>query len=136
MEPLSSLPDLHPADRVDAEAIGRLLDAWPDAFVVIDDVESLVDTEAEDVVLQWFKRTGSASGRLIVSGTATEMAASFRGLVVLTRRSGRGVLLNPTTYAEGDLLGVRIAPGEDAPRIPGRGLLVQDGHAVPVQVAG
>ncbi len=133
--PLSSLPDLHPADRVDAEAIGRLLDAWPDAFVVIDDVESLVDTEAEDVVLQWFKRTGSGSGRLIVSGTATEMAASFRGLVVLTRRSGRGVLLNPTTYAEGDLLGVRIAPGDDAPRIPGRGLLVQDGHTVPVQVA-
>ena len=132
---LSSLPELHTAARFDAEAIGRLLDLRPDAFVVIDDVEGLVDTEAEDVVRQWFKRTGSAHGTLIVSGTAAEMAASFRGLVVLARRSGRGVLLNPTTYAEGELLGARIAPGDDAPRIPGRGLLVQDGHATPVQVA-
>ena len=42
----------------------------------------------------------------------------FRGLSVVARRSGLGVLLNPTSYADGDLLDVRIAPSDPGPHCP------------------
>ncbi len=123
-------------DGRDATGLVSVLEASPEAYVIVDDVERLMDTEAEDVVLQWFKGLPPGSGGLAVGGSASEMAAMFRGLSVVARRSGHGVLLSPTSYADGDLLGVRIGPSDAAGPIPGRGLLVRDGTATPIQVAG
>jgi S-DNA-T family DNA segregation ATPase FtsK/SpoIIIE len=72
---------------------------------------------------------------LLVAGNASELASMFRGLSVLARRSGQGVLLQPSSYADGDLLGVRLPTTVIGERIPGRGVIVHDGVSEPVQVA-
>ncbi len=120
----SEMPRLH-----------ALLARHPDCCVVVDDVERLLDSEAEDVVTQWFKSAERVAGSLLVGGNASELASMFRGLSVLARRSGQGVLLQPSSYADGDLLGVRLPSAGIGERIPGRGVIVQDGSAQPVQVA-
>jgi S-DNA-T family DNA segregation ATPase FtsK/SpoIIIE len=119
-------------DQVDR--LRSLVAERPDSCLLIDDAERLADSEMEDVVLQWFKGSGSGRGALVVAGSSAEMTLAFRGLSVVARRSGQGILLGPTSYAEGELLGVRT-PSAHAPSIPGRGLLVRAGQAIPVQVA-
>jgi S-DNA-T family DNA segregation ATPase FtsK/SpoIIIE len=123
---------------VEASEVSRLhalLTERPDCCVVVDDVERLLDTEAEDVVTQWVKSAARVSGSLLVAGNASELASMFRGLSVLARRSGQGVLLQPSSYADGDLLGVRLPTTVIGERIPGRGVIVHDGVSEPVQVA-
>ena len=115
--------------------LATLLDDRPASVVLVDDAERLADTETEDVLLQWFKDPRRGGGALVVAGTAADMAATFRGLSVLARRSGQGLLLNPTSYADGDLLGVRLAMLPTGPPLPGRGVLVRGGETIPVQVA-
>jgi S-DNA-T family DNA segregation ATPase FtsK/SpoIIIE len=112
-----------------------LLTQHPNCCVVVDDVERLLGTEADDVVTQWFKSAERVAWSLLVAGNATELSSMFRGLSVLARRSGQGVLLQPTSYADGDLLGIRLPTTGLSERISGRGILVRNGSNEPVQVA-
>jgi S-DNA-T family DNA segregation ATPase FtsK/SpoIIIE len=138
--PLGDLADrqsvLDAFDRDAAGELRRLLEQRPDCTVVADDVERMTDSEVEDVVLQWFKRAGRGGGLLVVAGSSTDLAGQFRGLSVVARRPGQGVLLNPTTYADGELLGVRVGTPESGDLVPGRGLLVRGGTTTPIQLAG
>jgi S-DNA-T family DNA segregation ATPase FtsK/SpoIIIE len=118
-----------------AREIVSLLDDHPETFVLVDDVERFADTETEDVLLQWFKDPRRRGGGLVVAGVAADMATTFRGLSVVARRSAQGVLLNPTSYADGDLLGVRLPSLWSGPAHAGRGVLVRGGEMTPVQVA-
>jgi S-DNA-T family DNA segregation ATPase FtsK/SpoIIIE len=122
-------------ESADVERLHSLLGRHPDCCVVVDDVERLLDTEAEDVVTQWFKSAERLAGSLLVGGNASELSSMFRGLSVLARRAGQGVLLQPSSYADGDLLGVRLPTTGIRERIPGRGLIVHDGTVEPVQIA-
>jgi S-DNA-T family DNA segregation ATPase FtsK/SpoIIIE len=125
-------------DVVDSVAVRRLrtlLASGPDLCVVVDDVEHLLDTEAEEVVLHWFKSPTRGAGSLLVAGRAADLSGLFRGLSVVARRSGQGVLLHPSSYADGDLLGVRLSGAEVTERLPGRGLLVSEGQTQEVQAA-
>ncbi|MDP9220075.1 MAG: FtsK/SpoIIIE domain-containing protein [Actinomycetota bacterium] len=122
-------------ERTDVMRLRDLLAGRPDCCVVADDVERLIDTEAEDVVLQWFKSPERVTGSLLVGGNAADLTSLFRGLSVVARRSGQGVLLSPTSYADGELLGVRVAAIDHADLRPGRGLLIRNGRATPIQVA-
>ena len=122
-------------ERTDVMRLRDLLAGGPDCCVVADDVERLIDTEAEDVVLQWFKSPERVTGSLLVGGNAADLTSLFRGLSVVARRSGQGVLLSPTSYADGELLGVRVAAIDHADLRPGRGLLIKNGRATPIQVA-
>ena len=63
----------------------------------------------------------------------TELAAMFRGITVEVRKQRLGILLNPAGYADGDLFGIRAPQGEDA--LPGRGLFVDGGEPIAIQVA-
>jgi S-DNA-T family DNA segregation ATPase FtsK/SpoIIIE len=121
--------------RTEVRRLHDLLAREPDCCLVADDVERLVDTEAEDVVLQWFKSPERVTGSLLVGGNAADLTSLFRGLSVVARRSGQGVLLSPSSYADGELLGVRVAATDHVDLRPGRGLLVQNGGATPIQVA-
>lgn len=118
----------------DPREIRARIDSTPRIFVLVDDVERLADSETEDVLLQWFKDLRPGAGGLLVAGTSADIAASFRGLAVVARRSGQGILLSPTSPMDGDLLGVRLAATPDVGR-PGRGVLVSAGHITPIQVA-
>jgi DNA segregation ATPase FtsK/SpoIIIE, S-DNA-T family len=122
-------------ERTEVSQLRDLLASRPDCCLVADDIERLIDTEAEDVVLQWFKSPERVTGSLLVGGNAADLTSLFRGLSVVARRSGQGVLLSPTSYADGELLGVRVAATDHADLRPGRGLLVRNGSATPIQVA-
>ncbi len=115
-------------------SVQALLERHPACCVLVDDVERIADSAAEDLVVQWFREAERAGGGLVVAGSSPDLAAMFRGLTVVSRRSAQGVLLCPGSPTDGDLLGVRVSPTPGVPR-PGRGLLVRRGAAVPVQVA-
>lgn len=115
--------------------LARRLDVQPVSCVLVDDVERLLGSECEEVLLHWFSSSARGDGALVIAGTTADLASVFRGLPVAARRSGQGLLLQPDTSAAGDLLGVRVEPASYGDRVPGRGVLVTDGHCMPVQVA-
>lgn len=109
------------------------LDSALQAFrgtVVVDDAHLLARSRAADLVLEWSART---AGRLLVGGDLEACSVLFTGLVPHVARHRTGVVLQPTSPAQGGPLGVRLPVGE--PRLPGRGVLVLDGSCVRVQVA-
>ncbi|QXG77123.1 FHA domain-containing protein [Modestobacter sp. L9-4] len=97
------------------------------AVVLADDLPALPDDVA-DVL-------GAAGGQLLVlaSGTAAELAASFRGAAVGLRRSRTALLLRPAV-GDAELLGLRV-PRTPLPARPGSGWLVDARGATRVQVA-
>ncbi len=117
----------------DPGVLRDLLERHPTCCTLVDDVERIADSAAEDLVGGWFAAAEREGGGLVVAGSSPDLAAMFRGLTVVSRRSAQGVLLCPGSPSDGDLLGVRVTtPG---PALPGRGLVVRQGLAVPVQVA-
>jgi DNA segregation ATPase FtsK/SpoIIIE, S-DNA-T family len=118
----------------DAPALAACLTSQSECVVLVDDAELVAGTESEEVLLRWFKRRPRGSA-LVVASTLGDMASSFRGLSVVARRSGQGLLLNPSSPADGDLFGVRLPSVSNAIRRPGRGFLVQAGQVIPIQVA-
>lgn len=97
--------------------------------VVVDDAHLLAGSRAEEVVLGWASRTG---GRLLVGCDVEASSGIFRGLVLEVGRRRTGVVLNPSSAAQGAPLGVRL-PVDDR-RVPGRGVLVERGRCTRVQV--
>ncbi|MCZ2829691.1 FtsK/SpoIIIE domain-containing protein [Modestobacter sp. VKM Ac-2986] len=97
------------------------------AVVLADDLTGLPD-EVADVL-------GAAGNRLLVlaTGTAAELAASFRGPVAGLRRSRTALLLRPAP-GDAELLGLRV-PRTPLPSRPGSGWLVDARGATRVQVA-
>lgn len=100
------------------------------ATVIVDDVHLLAGTLTEDLVLAWVQRTG---GRLLVGGELDACSAHFRGLVPMVARLRSGLVLQPRLPSHGQLLGVHLPVGDLL--IPGRGVLVERGRCLRVQVA-
>ena len=106
----------------------------PAPVVLVDDAELLAGTDVEDVLLSYLRDAEhGAAGALVVAGLTADLATQYRGLAAAARRHRCGVLLSPSSPADADLLGARVAVLE-RPR-PGRGLLVTPEGAEPVQVA-
>ena len=102
--------------------------------VLVDDAELLHDAAVADL-LQQVLRDGRDRGHVMVlAGTTSDLAASFRGFTADARRSRTGLLLSPASHLEGELLGVRLARSAAFSGPPGRGLLVRGGHVQLVQV--
>jgi S-DNA-T family DNA segregation ATPase FtsK/SpoIIIE len=104
----------------------------PDLCVLVDDVESVDGSPVEAALVEVARLAEGTNGFLAVSADLARANASFRGLLPEVSRDGCGLLLQPISPADGDVLGVRV----DVPveRRPGRGYLVLDGVARPVQV--
>ena len=98
--------------------------------VLVDDAEGIEGTRTEDLLLGHL-HDGSAG--VVLAGGAAELGARFRGLAAEVRRARTGVLLSPTGYADGDVLGVSVARAR-AVR-PGRGHLVRRGASEQIQLA-
>jgi S-DNA-T family DNA segregation ATPase FtsK/SpoIIIE len=120
---------LGPAERDEFVAARR---ADPDLCVVVDDVERFDGTALGDAVLEACSVLDATDGITAGSADLTRAAAAFRGLVPELARDGYGILLGATSALDGELLGARL----DGPfeRRPGRGHLVRDGRAVPIQL--
>ena len=76
----------------------------------------------------------AVTASVVVSGTTSEVAATYRGLAVDVRRSRTGLLLGPPRPVDGDLLGTRLPQAMTTPGPPGRGVLVVRGRPLLVQV--
>ncbi|WP_239111435.1 ATP-binding protein [Phycicoccus sonneratiae] len=118
----------------DADRLVALRTAHPDLVVLVDDADRLDDAPVRPVleeVLDLLVRDGGAA---VVAASATALGSRFRGLDVTVARYGAGVLLRPRAD-DLALLGLPradLAASPDDP--PGRGLLVLDGRAAPLQV--
>ena len=102
--------------------------------VLVDDVEAVADTVVERALQELVRPGAAASASVVVSGTTSELAATYRGLAVDVRRSRTGLLLGPPRPADGDLLGVRLPQAMTTSGPPGRGVLVVRGRPLLVQV--
>ena len=103
--------------------------------LLVDDAELLVDSPVGDLLDQVVRQARDCGTVLAVAGTTSELAAGYRGFVVPLRRSRSGLLLSPESAADGDLLGLRLPRSTGSPCRPGRGLLVQRGRVMGVQIA-
>ena len=126
-------PGLQLFDVADRDGFIALRRATPELGILVDDAENLTGTPMEAALLEATNIVDAAGGVVIVTAETQRALGLFRGLVPDVARDGCGVLLAPTSSADGDLLRVRVdAPSE---RRPGFGFVVADGLATPVQVA-
>lgn len=107
--------------------------------LLVDDVDQ-ADPALVAALEAWLEgRGGPLVGRLapgatvVLTGSTDHFADGFRGLPLLVRRSGRGVVLHPGRTDVRDVLGTRDAPAQRS-RGPGRGILVERGRAARVQL--
>ncbi len=136
-------------DGADAQALAALVADHPDLAIAVDDAEDIHDAPVETVLLlairsssrlnqnadQNANAAGGAPGPwLLLAGSTERLGACFRGITVEARRRRTGLLLGPAGPVEGDLFGLRLRRSTRLTP-PGRGLLVDRGHATPVHVA-
>jgi S-DNA-T family DNA segregation ATPase FtsK/SpoIIIE len=143
--PLRALPDdsdgAHLLDPSDLAALGALLARHEAPLVVcVDDERHLRGTPGESALAELLRLRPGPATAVIVSGDTAEVATSFRGLASDVRACCTGLVLQPRARTVTELFGLDTGGAAGAlrgpdDRVPGRGLLVSRGTAVPVQVA-
>ncbi|WP_347351716.1 FtsK/SpoIIIE domain-containing protein [Intrasporangium sp.] len=126
-------PGLHLLARQEHDRFVALRREHADLAVLVDDADLVDGTPWEPALVETTRVVEGTGGLVVATLDSRRAAGAFRGLVPEVGRAGTGVLLCPTTPADGDLLRVRVIG--TSTHTPGRGLLVTDGHPVPVQVA-
>lgn len=130
---LAGLPGLHLLDAADHDRFVELRRATPELGILVDDAENLTGTPMEAALLEATTIVDTAEGVVVVAAETQRALGLFRGLVPEVSRDGCGVLLLPTSAADGDLLRVRVDVLTE--RRPGFGFVVADGSCTPVQIA-
>jgi S-DNA-T family DNA segregation ATPase FtsK/SpoIIIE len=131
--------------RAGGKAVITALDDVPEATLVVDDVRLVADPLLEEEILA--RLDGMAGGclpqggwpagptpHLLAGTTPGEAAVAFRGVTARLRSCGTAVLLSPTSPGDGEAFGVRVPVSPGAP--VGRAVVVGEGSAVAVQIAG
>ena len=103
--------------------------------VVVDDAELLAEGAVADV-LEGLVRTARDEGHVVIAAGSTEdlMLQRYRGWLATMRRGRTGLLLNPTSYVDGEVFDLRLPRSTCGGWPPGRGLLVTRGDTTAVQV--
>ncbi len=101
--------------------------------VLVDDAELIGEPAATELASFW-QQARDAGGALVLAGSTEELVLQYRGFVVDVRRAGHGLLLAPRRPVDGELLGLRLPRAGPGPVPAGRGLLIQRGVLLPVQV--
>jgi S-DNA-T family DNA segregation ATPase FtsK/SpoIIIE len=104
-----------------------------DLAVLVDDCDCLDGTPMETALIEATRLVEHSGGLVAAVLDTRRSATAFRGLAPAVGRAGTGVILCPSGPTDGDLLRTRVEP--QSVRLPGRGVLVTDGVATPVQVA-
>nr|WP_281496865.1 FtsK/SpoIIIE domain-containing protein [Ornithinimicrobium sp. F0845] len=105
-------------------------------LVTVDGLDQVAQTSVEDALLGWLDEAARASGsgpRVLIVAGAPEDFGGFRGLGARVQRERTGIVLQPTSPADGSGLGVAVPTGDEP--LPGRGVLVLRGACTAVQVA-
>ncbi|MER5643745.1 FtsK/SpoIIIE domain-containing protein [Streptosporangium sp. NPDC002524] len=105
--------------------------------VVVDDAERLSDGIAADV-LDRIVRTARDDGNLVIAAGTTEDLAvhRYRGWLAGMRRARAGLLLNPASYVDGEVLDVKLPRSTGGGWPAGRALLIRRGRSIAVQIPG
>ncbi|MGH3663060.1 MAG: FtsK/SpoIIIE domain-containing protein, partial [Micromonosporaceae bacterium] len=104
--------------------------------LAVDDAELLVEGPAADL-LEGFTRTARDSGNLVIAAGGTEdlMLQRYRGWLAMMRRVRCGLLLNPSSYVDGEVFDLKLPRSTHGGWPPGRALLAERGGAIAIQVA-
>ena len=106
-------------------------------LIVLDDLDDLERRDPDWLEAVCARRlTEGTPGPIVLASATTERAAlSFRGLLGELRRAGCGVVLGADAPGSGEVFSTRIeAHVDDHADHPGRGVLLDRGGAVPLQV--
>ncbi|MDH2426416.1 FtsK/SpoIIIE domain-containing protein [Sphaerisporangium sp. TRM90804] len=103
--------------------------------VVVDDAERLSEGLAADV-LDRLVHTARDDGNLVIAAGTTDDLATFRyrNWIASLRRARSGLLLNPTSYVDGEVFEVKLPRSTGGGQIAGRALLIRRGQSTSVQV--
>ncbi len=121
----------HLSQHDDVELVeARRLD--PDLCLLVDDGDAVDASPVEAALVEATRLVDTTRGLVALSADLARANAAFRGLVPEVSRDGCGLLLQPGSPTDGDVLGARL----DVPveRRAGRGYLVLEGIAQPAQV--
>ena len=119
-----------------ATELAGLAAATGPSVLVVDDADHLLDNPATSQ-LDRLLRTASDDERLVViGGTTVDLLRRFSGWTFEARQSRSGMILQPASAAEGELLDVRLprSTGSQAQALPGRGVLAVRGRWLVAQV--
>jgi S-DNA-T family DNA segregation ATPase FtsK/SpoIIIE len=140
--PLRSLAGqsgIHVLTSLDSLA-GELADVLADASgplaLIIDDAELLTDTSASARLDRVVRSATDNELLIVIGGTTSELSRRFSGWIFDARQSRSGLLLWPSSAADGEVLDIRlprsIGSGHAPP--PGRGVLAVRGNWTNIQV--
>jgi DNA segregation ATPase FtsK/SpoIIIE, S-DNA-T family len=139
--PLSSLAD-HPgvtacldATATDEQARRAVSSTGASTVVVVDDAEWLTDSPLGLVLEEQLRAEPGQGAYVLAAGNSEDLQNTYRGFTVGLRRSRCGLLLNPQSTLDGDLVGARLPRQLSPARHAGRALLAVRGDLTPVQVA-
>lgn len=108
-------------------------DPRPPLVVVVDDADR---TDDADGALAALATGRHAFAHLFAAVPPEALRSAFGHWTADLRRSGAGLVLRPRSDLDGDVLGIPLLPRWPMSLTgPGRGVIVADGEAVPVQVA-
>ncbi|WP_194894436.1 FtsK/SpoIIIE domain-containing protein [Catenulispora pinisilvae] len=113
------------------EELSALLDPGEGPVVlIIDDGEAWRECRAREW-LRAYVRSGSGRNRgLILGGEIGSVAMGFSGWQAEVKKNRRGALLSPPELSNGDLVGIRLARSQLAPRVVPGACLVHLGDGV------
>ncbi|MDX6254923.1 MAG: segregation ATPase FtsK/SpoIIIE, family [Frankiales bacterium] len=103
--------------------------------VVVDDAERLTDTLLGSYLEGELRAEPGSGACILAAGNSDYLQGTYRGYTLELRRSRCGLLLNPQSTLDGDLLGARLPRQLATSQQPGRALLAVRGELTPVQVA-
>jgi S-DNA-T family DNA segregation ATPase FtsK/SpoIIIE len=103
--------------------------------VVVDDAERLTDTLLGSCLEGELRAEPGSGACILAAGNSEDLQGTYRGYTLELRRSRCGLLLNPQSPLDGDLLGARLPRQLASSQQPGRALLAVRGELTPVQVA-
>lgn len=120
-------------DAEAATALGAVLGQPGPVGVVVDDAELLTGTPVGDELTAWYRRIRDSDSRLMAAAT-TDSVTVPRGLILELSRGRCGLILEPSSPADGSPLGLRLPAAVLAGGLKLRAALIADGRVTAAQV--
>jgi S-DNA-T family DNA segregation ATPase FtsK/SpoIIIE len=105
-------------------------------LLVVDDAELLLDNAASFQLDQLVRRASDDERIVVVAGTTVDLVRRFSGWTFEARQSRSGLVLQPSSATDGEILDLRLprSTGGQGQAPPGRGVLAVRGRWVAAQV--